>query len=355
MLAGALVSLVAAAQDAPAERRPAAAIVAEFDANPSPGFVLDQDPEEGERLIRTRLTKQCECAWELFEGWPDHARLPELLFARIMNELNFFEDLARVAQDAQRLLAKSRRPEVRVLARFASAQAALGDERQPSKEAALRVEEALREPGEIPQFPCWRPLLLVELATSRTADPARQRELLERAGKEADGAEIRDVIARAQRSVGHVGEPLALAFDDALGNGRFDLASARGKFAIVHVAYFVWGAPGKQFESLRAALPQLKRAGVTVVSSVTTLGGDEDDAWAKDAAAAGVSWPLQRRVDEGVSGTSPLGLDPPSFVLVDGEGRVAGVYVRLAPLLERVESEAAGGVGRARPSRRRAY
>jgi len=345
LLAPALLAAAASQDPAPPAPRPADEIVREFDANPSPGFVIDRSPEEGEKLIRERLTKQCECAWELFEGHPGHARLPELLLTRFMNQLNFFEDLARVRDDARTILRRSRRPELRRLARFGAAQAALRDESVPAAEVERAVEEALAEPGELEGFDGWRPLLVWELATARIADPERQRALLERARAQAGGGEVEEMIERALRPLERIGEPLELEFDDALGSGRFDLAEQRGRYALVHVSFFVWGDPGRQFASIRAALPRLAETGVAVASTVTVWAGE--DPAEELARSAGVSWPLEVATDSTERpARRPLGLDPPAFVLVDGEGRVAGIYARLAPVLDRIAAAPA------RPRRR---
>jgi hypothetical protein len=328
-------------QEGEAPPRTAEEIVREFEANPSPGFGMG---EEFEALLRERLAKQCECAWELYRGYPRHPRLKELLFARWMNLLNFHEEPAQARAESEKVLAGNPAEGVRALARFVRAQASLRDESVAVERARRAVEEFLAEKASFDERHGWRTVLLQELAQSRVADPAEQAPLLRRAIALDEGEEVVLDAKRALAAVERVGEPLELAFDDALGNGRFDLAGERGHPVLVHVAWFVYGDPAKQFRALAAALPKLAQAGVTVAS---TSAAPAEGSVREVAKTAGVTWWLEIREDDPRRSTSPLGLDPPAFVVVDCDGKVAGVYSRIAPALERV----AGGPPK-RPKRR---
>jgi hypothetical protein len=318
-------------QSAPAEppraKRSAEAILAEFKANPSPGFALDMEAEEFDQLLRERLGKQCELAWELWQDHPTHREVDRLLFARWMNLLNFFAEPAKVRAETASVL--DTRPAARLgsLALFVRAQAAIADPALTREEIVVDVERAVNCGREPRSYPGWAGGLLVDLAIRRTVDPRLQRELLERSRERVGSEDGTSSATELEALIDHVGAPFPIDFTDALTQRPVDLRALRGKPYLVRL----WSATSpnakRELAQVDVLSEELRRLGAPIVSIEPWTAPDQIEATRKAVQDFGVAEPCFADAGElDATWAWRLGLrGTPWYLWIDGAGRLAGV------------------------------
>jgi hypothetical protein len=320
----------------PKRARPAAEIVREFKSVHTPGFGNELSEDEFERTLRAALERQNRLALELFEADPQDSNASELLFVRWSNLTNGMQREDDVVAETTRILDGESPGSVSAVAGRARAQAAIHSSRVDTARAAAWLEEAVAAQ---PNDAEMNGALLELFAELRTADPARQRELVTRAarvygprgrqGKSEEEWGLLPLLAR-------LGTPLILEFDDALGSGTWHREV--GHPLIVHC----WSAGrwdiktterDPDVDDIRRALAGLRAAGVGVVA-VDSLGraNGRVDAVA-GARARAVTWPYAVETTRSNLDLFAAG-GYSSFLWVDAEGRVTAWCRKLAPLLE---------------------
>jgi hypothetical protein len=335
--------------------RAAAAIVKEFDALKSPGFSMQYDNAEFERRLRAVLDGQDALALEMYRAYPQHAETPRMLTTRWCNQLNFFHAAREVLDETQRIDAASHALPVGLAARIANADAAIRIDALADDDVLARIEglaqNAREEPGRVAD-------LFQQFARQRTADPVQQRELFERAATFARfdaSTPADDYRDRMLRVLEHVGRPVELDFDDALGGAHWKLGDQRGHWVFVHCSDLNrWDVQqtgrddeASELKSLEPALRDLDAALVTVNESVST---DTPEAVRSRAQLSHVDWPVFFERDDG-AGTwkSRLGINEAAmYLLIDRNGTLVAVCARPKPLIELLRSHAKTAAGSAK-------
>src|SRR5262249_35861771 len=137
---------LAVAQEAP--KRPASAIVADYDGVSYASMSDGSDPESPARFakaIEDAAHRQEKCALELLEAHPGHARVPELMKMRWQLLVNVDHDFARVRRETERFVADDRGDARLVpLAHVARAWACVDDESQPAETRVADLERAVK-------------------------------------------------------------------------------------------------------------------------------------------------------------------------------------------------------------------
>jgi hypothetical protein len=371
----------APAQEAAAaatQARPAAEIVREWEEVSYPSMSEGSDPESIARFtkqIEEAAAKQEALALELLRSNPRHARVPELMTRR-------WTLLCTVSHDGRRVLEETgpyvgspdatspRRArnakaaasgELRTAAAAARARAALECDLSFAEQRAL-IEQALAAaPGEESPGFC-----LTELLKYRTADPAVQRELLERFEKElADREWAGDAIRKLRGLVDRIGREVTIEFPDSGERGVGGLPRStdelRGKPLLLHFA----SVPGADtFLDDAKAIARLREnfgaRGLSIVSIHELVNGDsvaELQARLAESGYAGPQYvdpePFGRNLMARSFAQSEMGL----LALLDEEGRLQAFCFRIAPLeplLERLLRPSGPSAPPAKPPRKRA-
>jgi hypothetical protein len=326
--------------------RAAATIVKEFDALHSPGFSMQYDTDEFDRRLRAVLNGQDALAIEMYRAYPKHAETPRMLTTRWCNQLNYFHTAREVLDETQRIDDAFHALPVGVAARIANADAAIRIDELKNDEVFARIEalaeHAHDEPVRIAD-------LFQQFARRRIADPARQRELFERAATFARfdaSAPADDYRDRLLRVLDHVGRPIALDFDDALGGARWKLGEQRGHWVLVHCSDLNrWDVQqtGRDDEAneLKSLEPALQNLDVVLVTVNEAVSSDTLDAVRSRARASQVDWPVFFERDDGEhTWKSHLGINEQVvYLLVDSDGKLAAVCARPKPLVEMLRTQ----------------
>ncbi|MFO1076237.1 MAG: hypothetical protein U1E73_00760 [Planctomycetota bacterium] len=218
------------------ESRPANEILREFERVAMPGMSEGSDPESVRRFheaIVQGSRRKAALALELFESFPDHERVPELLGARWALLTNAVHENDAVIVETSLLLDEADlRPELRVAATHARTHAMLLSERATTAER-LR---AVRELVQVDRDSELTGIAIVDLVEDHLADPAMMRPLLAAAQDQwPDSGYVGRPAKRWLALLDLVGKP----FRDQLPpetRAAFDLATGDpGRFTVVQV------------------------------------------------------------------------------------------------------------------------
>lgn len=338
LLASSLAGLLSLASAQETARRPAAAILADFDGVVYPSMSEGSDPESLARFRKTiddASHRQEVLAQELFESHHDHARVPELLRMRWQLLVNVDRDFQRVRKETASLAGDAR---LAPLAAALRAWACVDDESLPFATRVQDVEAALEQaPADfLPQA------ALLELARRKSCDAELQRKAAERiaaldAGDDGVGADAR----RLAKLVGKVGERIDAGFQDDRTHQPFRLADLRGHPVVVSFLPSPWS----EQEPVEAA--ELKRLSeefgargleLVVVHELYS----QDDVADRRRHASDLALPGRVQFDVASPDDSLkrrlLGVEVPVVsLLLDRDGRLAALCVEAAPLHEAIE------------------
>jgi hypothetical protein len=227
--------LALAPASAASQERAAADIVRDLDRVQFPSFSRGSSPEalaEFERTIREASETVARLALELDRAHPDHPRVPEALGDRWALMTNALGRADEVVDEIGDRLPREERPSVRAEAQVARAWAAAHVEAVPLAKAREWVDAAeAARPGD---ERCA--MALLRLAKQRSILPAEQGALIDRVIESYPRAAWAAPEARAaRRALERRGEPLELAFVDALSGRDVSLRDLRGRTVVVHV------------------------------------------------------------------------------------------------------------------------
>ncbi|MBI4882001.1 MAG: hypothetical protein HY812_20430 [Planctomycetes bacterium] len=321
-----------AAQEEP---RPAAKILAEFDAVRFPGMSADASEDGARRFkqeIEVAARVQVDLALELHRAHPEHARVPEAMAARWALMSNALGRANEVLAEVEELLAAGSGGRLGTAALFARARAGLVAEDVPAEEKRAFVEEAIaRDPGD--------PLggvHLIAVAKYHTQDVEEMRALCERVLAEWPDEAYASAPARGFLvQLDRIGKPLPLEFRDVLSGETIDAADLRGHPVLVHLWSGFHGEMGGELERVRQLHAALGPRGLKVVG--VHLWGDAggEEALKAALAARGIAWP---QCCEAAAGQEPwegrfrTGEVPLCFLL-DEAGVVRSVSYRVRNLV----------------------
>jgi hypothetical protein len=321
--------------------RPAATILAEFEAQKSPGFSLKHSNEEFERILEEVVRNQCALAWELYRGHPFHPEVPRLLFARWMNQLNYYEEPLAVYEEARAMLEERPNEPLEHTIRMVLADAASRCEAVPFPEARERVEWVL-EHARKDDVPGWASGIVHALASQRSADPMFQREMLGRASALAGRLGEETERSSLERILRRLGTSLDLDFVDALTGRRWSLAEHAGSDVLIHIGWLDrWEVQQTGEDPIADELVGLRPGARDLgIHFVTINRTDEPDASVSVARARSrrIDWPVWNEPSHPDDEWAwNLGINESDFYLwVGADGRLAGACARPQPLLESI-------------------
>ena len=354
VLIASIVSSVGAADDAPPRPdviRPAAAILRDYDTVTAPSMIESSDPVELARFDRAQLEaaeKRQALALELAASHPIHARVPELLRMRWTLFSTVQEDGERALRETERWLAARPAPAIVAAAAATRALAAITLESADfeQRRQLIAASEALA-PKEVLVHDAW-----LELAWKHTADPAVQRERVERvrANFAADADDDDDVtwnLRLVERLLARIGQPLDLRFDGVDRDRSVDaprsLAEWRGRPCLVHLQIWTptWteGVQQPRYAALAALRERRPASELPLLSVLQTFDESDPAPWFRAARANGLhtlwidraDW--QRSIARDQVGTSRGG----SWLLVDADGVLRAWSWNLAELARQVD------------------
>ncbi len=212
-----------------ASRRPARAILSELDALKMPSGILD---DESLKLLLEVCRQRTDLEQELFDTWPEHARVPKALEERWALLENTFHEHERVLAETEQVLAHGCSPRLSLVARRARAWTSVNAEAVAADECVRRIDAARLRGTDDDRTAA----MLVQLAAYRTADPELQQKLCRRVLDAAGLASESKQDAQNWLSlVERVGRPLSLDFDDAESGAPASIAGWMGSPILLYV------------------------------------------------------------------------------------------------------------------------
>ncbi len=327
-----------------ASKRPASAIVAEFDGVSYPSMSQGSDPESLARFskaIEDAAHRQEACALELLQSHPGHARVPELLRMRWQLLVNVDRDYVKVRRETEPFVGddggganatKKRDARLVPLAHVARAWACVEDDELPAETRVADLEAAVKI---APEDFLARAALL-EFAQRKSCDPEFQRDVAKRiAGLDASHGADGDDARRLQKMLDHVGQPWPNEAADAT-EPPLALASLRGH----PVALSFFPSPYSDHEKdeaadLKALAKEFGGDGLEVVVVHTIF--SQDDAADRRKHVASLALPGRAHLEARAQGPAyldrTLGADVPQLsCLLDRDGKLVALSFQVKSL-----------------------
>jgi len=305
-----------------ASRRPADAILAELDGVKLPTGFLD---EANAKLLIEACRRRADLELELFETWPNHARVPSALSERWAYLENTFHEHDRVLSETEAVLAHRNPSRLASVARRARAWSSVNAEHVAVDECLRRIDAA--RPAATDDE--WTAAMLVQLASYRTVDPELQRSLCRRVvGSPKLPPESRVDAEEWLTLVAKVGRPLALDFDDVESKAPASISEWKRRPVLVHVRRASDWQP-LQPPELRAIEERHRDVRLVVAQVLIGKPETEFERWERTLVAPDdgtlTGWDMRF----GIRRT-------PLFLLADAAGVLIGVSQALAPLEARL-------------------
>jgi thiol-disulfide isomerase/thioredoxin len=236
-----LVGLLGVASLA-AEGRSGREILAALDAIKMPSFDPSRRSEPGYiEKVRAEFEqtgqKRDALILELLKADPDHDRLPELMDEHWHRIPLLGPNEAKVNQEMDSILSRSKNEKLRSLALFARAQIRMAKGQQTGTLDLSGVEEFLKSFPKDPRGP-----FLLYMASTVTKDEKTKASLEDRILKEYPDSQVAPTIQGARRQRDGVGKPLELEFTDAISGSNVSIKGLKGKVVVLDF-WATWCGP----------------------------------------------------------------------------------------------------------------
>jgi hypothetical protein len=282
------------------------------------------------RELSVGLEKRNVLALELAARYPEHPKVPDFMWVRWANRINFFHEAEKVVRETETAIAESKSERFRDTARVARAMAGLA---MIDIEPARRREWVLDAANAKNTAVEAAPDLLEQLALQFEIEPKAQSELLAR----ATGGSARSRVGGNWFALNaKIGTSLDAKLDEIPG-AKSALDSAKGRFLLLHLASVARDEERPDIAAISELLHGPARENLAVV----TLESYADAARAGEtrarAKSEGIDWPFF--VDArswNATFSSTLGINrTPTFLLFDREGNLAAFSTRFVAIRDR--------------------
>lgn len=270
--------------------RSAEEILKEFEAAKSPAFDFQQreNAEYVRKYVDARKpleNKRCELAWELYQSYPSHERVVELLLVRWENNMRLGETVQSLQEIGNFVRDHPDSPRIADVL-YARADGALRTRPRPDTgNGKAFIEDFIRK---LPQDERGADLLGSLASYSRKNE---QRAIYRRIAADYAGTSAAKLAEGALRQLDGIGKPMELSFDDVVSGQPVSIKNLKGKVVVIHFWSTTCGPCIAEMPALRSAFTRYKEHGVEFIGVNLDHPSVGVDAVKECIAAKKLTWP----------------------------------------------------------------